>query len=342
MAKNENTNQTFELLPISLNKAIRDQITEPIPEDVIQERDAGKNQKLSYIAGCTVIDMLNKAFGYDWDWIVDNEWIQDSYKYHNTYAKVKDSEKTLNTATNKLGVWEVPAPVAHVRGRLVVHFMAKTVGPDGSTCYQEKTITKTGYGSKCIIGKQNEQKDIFKSAGTDALKKAASLLGIGLELYRNEEQMDYFNELNYENPWNDKTLNDKAEQLAFLKQYRESNDVSQEDLLDYVYNLTGDYDITPLNIDQVVDSIKKSSKELSEASSKKSASKKSSSRKEEDIVWTEKAKQEKAEELKWIKEYMELNQVTQEEMSTYINELTGEDLNPNNINVVIENLAAEE
>lgn len=341
MEKNNNMKPSFELLSFNLMKDVKDQITEPIPESVIQERDAGKNQTLSYIGGCTVTDMLNRIFGYNWDWIVDKEWIEESYKFFNQYSKVPESEKVINPSTGKMGVWEIPAPVAHVRGRLIVHLMAKMSNPDGTFTYQERTITKSGYGAKCIIGKQNEQKDIFKSAGTDALKKAASLLGIGLELYRNEEQMDYFNELNYENPWTEDMLSKKAEQLAFLKKYREDNKISQEDVLEYVYKLTGDEDIVPDNIDQVVDALKASMKTDAKSSKKKAPAKKPDSK--EDTVWTDEAKKEKAEELQWIKEYMELNQVTQKEMSDYISELTdGEELNPDNIDTVIEALASDE
>lgn len=247
--------KNIELTAFGISSEIKNKIIRPIPESIIQERDAGRGSTLSYISGATVTDMLNDIFNYNWDWEAEKEWIEKSTPFFNTYSKLDNSKKVMNSA-GKTGTWDEQAPVAHVKGKLTVHFLQKLPLPDGTFQYIERSIVKTGYGSKPIIGKQNEQKDIFKSAGTDALKKAASLLGIGLELYRNEEQMEYFNDLNYEDPWTDEAKEQKAEQLAYIKNYMQECEVSQEQLLDYLYQITdGDTNLTPDNIDLLIESL---------------------------------------------------------------------------------------
>ena len=255
----------LELIAYGISKSIKDKIIAPIPESIIQERDAGRGTTLSYLSGSTVTDMLNDIFNYNWDWKVEQQWIEKSVPFFNQYAKVKDSEKVLNTANGKMGVWENQAPVAHVKGILTVRFMQKITHENGNEEYIERSISKTGFGSKSIIGKQSEQESIFKAAGTDALKKAASLLGIGLELYRNEEQMDYFNELNYEDPWTDEKKEEKKEQLKWLKQYREECDVSQEQLIAYINEITESNDgLTPDNIDYLIECLQQTGEEEEE------------------------------------------------------------------------------
>lgn len=239
----------MDLIKHTLSKDIKDVITAPIPEYLIQERQGGGGKMLSYLSGSTIIDMLNSAFGYAWSWEVKEQWIQESIPYFNVYSKMPDKEKVVNPATGKKGVWENQGPVAHVRGVLTVHMTSSTG--------QLLEIKKDGYGSKSILGKQNDQESIFKAAGTDALKKAASLLGIGLELYRNEDEQAYFDEINYESPWTDETKAQFKEELDFLASYSDMYQVSDEEFADMIYKITQDsYEVTPYNITTVVDYIK--------------------------------------------------------------------------------------
>lgn len=236
---------------LKLPKAIKEKIISPIPANLIKQRDGGGGKMLSYISGSTVTDMLNAAFGYMWDWDVDKEWIQESSPFFNQYSKLPDDQKVI--VNGKRGAWEDQAPVAHVKGRLIVTFMDETG--------KERTITKVGYGSKAVIGKQSEQDSIFKSAGTDALKKAASLLGIGLELYRDEDEQMYFNEMNYENPWTDEMQAKFKEERDYLSGIMTQFDIDTDGMSEYVSEfsdttLTSLYDITPDNIVAFVDYIK--------------------------------------------------------------------------------------
>lgn len=236
---------------LKLPKAIKEKIIAPIPGNLIKQRDGGGGKMLSYISGSTVTDMLNGAFGYMWSWDVDKEWIQDSSPFFNQYSKLPDDQKIM--VNGKKGAWEEQLPVAHVKGRLTVYFTDESG--------KEREITKVGYGSKAVIGKQSEQDSIFKSAGTDALKKAASLLGIGLELYRDEDEQMYFNELNYEDPWTDEMQARFKDERDYLNNIMTEFDMDAEGMAEYVSEfsdttLSSLYDITPENITAFVDFIK--------------------------------------------------------------------------------------
>lgn len=230
---------------IKIAKEIKDSIIRPIPEYLIKQREGGGKKMLSYISGSTVTDMLNSAFGYMWSWKVTSEWIQESQPAVNKYVNgqfSKDSSKwTL----------EPQGPVAHVKGLLTVY-----MSTENGTIIE---IHKEGYGSKSVLGKQNDQESIFKAAGTDALKKAASLLGIGLELYRDDDEQYYFDELNYENPWTDEMQVKYADQLSNLSKYTETYGVTDEEISEIVLAATGsENEIYPHNIEAVMNYIEKS------------------------------------------------------------------------------------
>jgi hypothetical protein len=123
---------------------------------LIKERKQG-NTTLSYIGGHTVIRLLNKAFKYQWSFEIVSEEIVPSQPKVNKY-KPNDPP-------------EAQPPVAKVLGRLTVPGYG----------------VKEQYGSKVLIGGATEQEAAFKSASTDALKKCATLFGIGLELYGDDE-----------------------------------------------------------------------------------------------------------------------------------------------------------
>lgn len=218
-------------------KEIKAVIQRNIPDALIKNRDGGRGITLSYVSGATVTDILNEAFDYMWDWVIETQWVQESVdKFNPKYDKEPQPQN----------------PVAHVRGRLIVHFQ------DGDGNWRH--IAKSGYGSKSVIGGQNEQQDIFKAADTDALKKAASRLGIGLELYRDEDEQLHFEERNYVDPWDDEAREKYAEELQFIRDLQEANELSYEDLGDYVNDfdekLTSIGDITPDNIEEFVEFLK--------------------------------------------------------------------------------------
>lgn len=201
-------------------------INAPIPDYVIQQRDAGRGQTLDYISGSTVIDMLNTTFGVlGWSAEYPQFWITESAPFFNRYTKSKDKI----THNGVEGAWEEQGAVAWAKCRLTV-FVERE---DGSLHH----VIKEAFGSKSIIGKQSEQEHIYKSAQTDALKKAASLLGIGAELYRDENEAAYFGQINKPVVWTEEKQKE-SEDWAILKGIAEENGWAIDDVDYYVAEVT--------------------------------------------------------------------------------------------------------
>lgn len=201
-------------------------INAAIPDYVIQQREAGGNKTLDYISGSTVIDMLNTTFGIlGWSAEYPQFWITESAPFFNRYTKSK--EKVNHNGVD--GAWEQQGNVAWAKCRLTVCVER----PDGTL----HTIVKEAFGSKSIIGKQSEQEHIYKSAQTDALKKAASLLGIGAELYRDENEAAYFGQINKPVVWTEEKQKE-SEDWAILKGIADENGWAIDDVDFYVNEVT--------------------------------------------------------------------------------------------------------
>ncbi|MCY7866003.1 Rad52/Rad22 family DNA repair protein [Bacillus spizizenii] len=189
------------------SKKAKQVIIRPVPDQLIKDRPGGGGKNLSYLSGSTITDMLNEAFEYLWSWEQTEQWIQKSEpKFNANYDKEPKPQ----------------GPVAHVKGKLTAHIPQE----DGSILH----IIKTGYGSKAVQGTQMDQESVFKAAGTDALKKAASLFGIGLELYRDEDEQEFFDEMNYEDPWTEELLEQYKEQRDYIKSFMEDNELIMDDM----------------------------------------------------------------------------------------------------------------
>lgn len=216
----------MKLSKIEIPHLITKSITAPIPEYVIQQREAGRGTTLDYLSGATVIDILNNTFGHlGWSVEFTKEWVQESVPYFNKYSKEKEKVRY----NGQEGNWENQNPIVFVKCRLTVHLER----PDG----QLYSVYKEAYGSKAVIGKQSEQDSTFKSAQTDALKKAASLFGIGLELYRGEEEQAYFNQISLPIIWTEEKRN-SSENWAILEGIVKENSWSLDDLDYYVSLIT--------------------------------------------------------------------------------------------------------
>lgn len=134
---------------------IQSELNEPFPREV--ERQLKKSgAQLTYIPVSEVINRLNKVLGID-GW---------------SYEIIKCERDSLDPEFI----------VAHVR---------MTVYTDGE---RFAAVTKDGFGGQKI--KRTKQGDIvdlgdeFKGAVSDALKKAAQAIGVGLYLARTEEAME--------------------------------------------------------------------------------------------------------------------------------------------------------
>lgn len=200
------------LKKIDVSTDITAKLAKELPEYVIQEKNMGKGSSLSYVSGATVTDILNSVFGpLNWDSYVVEQFIQESIPFFQKVTKWYNPPQELITINDKgeKGVWLQQAPVAWVKVRLIL----RTVDEHGNV---NQTI-KESFGSKSVIGKQSEQEHIFKSAQTDALKKAASYLGIGLQLYRNEETQFYFEAINKPVVWTEDLRNESPLWSNLLK-----------------------------------------------------------------------------------------------------------------------------
>lgn len=132
--------------------AILTQATEPTE---IRYRQGRGGRKFPYTDTAYVIRTLNLSFNWDWDFVVDNE---DVFYLNERPFEVK------------------------CRGRLTVRMGGNE-------------ITKTQFGCQPIEFLQDKETpvsvgDAFKGAASDALKKCASLLGVALDLYDSDSDIN--------------------------------------------------------------------------------------------------------------------------------------------------------
>ena len=166
-------------------------IERPIPAELIKSRSAGFGRELEYVSGATVISLLNEAFDYRWSFEILEE-------------KLVKSEPKLNKKTN---AYEDQPPYIQIRGRLTIPALG---------------VTKEQFGTKILLGGASEQEGAAKSAGTDALKKCATLVGIGLDLYKDdapEAEQTNQNKSSYNNSYkNNYKQNDVKTYSTYTKQ----------------------------------------------------------------------------------------------------------------------------
>ena len=108
-------------------------LTAPFPPEALETRQGGGGKQLTYLKTHAVINRLNRACGYQWDWRIIEQ---------------------------------------HMEADLLL-------------CRGELTIP--GLGTKAAVGVQEIRPgggaDLYKGASSDAMKKAATMFGVGIELY---------------------------------------------------------------------------------------------------------------------------------------------------------------
>jgi hypothetical protein len=131
-------------------------IIEKTPKEYIKQRPGRGGMKFDYVEIGYVIDKLNQIFNYHWEFDI----LEDK-------------------------VYEETGQVV-VKGQLTVYTS------------KDFSLKKTQYGSadiKMQNGKPMSIGDDLKSAGSDALKKCASLIGIASDVYWGEKSnIDFSNE----------------------------------------------------------------------------------------------------------------------------------------------------
>jgi hypothetical protein len=136
-----------------INAAQQTILSQRTPSEHIRWREGARGKQLAYVDHAYVTRLLNEAFGFDWDFEVDQEQL--------------------------LMVNDQPFEVK-CRGRLEVRV-------------NERRIVKMQFGCQPIemrsSGVPVSLGDAFKGAASDALKKCASLLGVALDLYDSDSEV---------------------------------------------------------------------------------------------------------------------------------------------------------
>jgi hypothetical protein len=151
-----------------LNEAQIRVLTGKTPAYAIKTRVGGGGREFRYVSHGYVTDMLNKAFGFDWD-----------FKLLPVFDGSIAKHITVKTGENRKGE-DILTHYITVYGELTV----KIHNPKTGAIVAQ--ITKPGPGSS-IWFPANEWGDALKSAKSDGLKVAAHELGIALDLYWDDE-----------------------------------------------------------------------------------------------------------------------------------------------------------
>ena len=184
----------MSLKPIKLNNDTRRDLSEKIDPSLIKQRESfGNSKPLRYISQNTCTDILNKVFGHNWSSRIVERWMEPGVPFQK-----KGSSEPIPQGPTAWCIVELTVPFEDENGK--IHY-----------------ITKSAFGSQAITGNQNTQAtNGYKGAQSDALKKAATLFGVALELYRDPQEENYFQENNndlfniwtpelkeqYESEWN--------------------------------------------------------------------------------------------------------------------------------------------
>ena len=134
----------------AVTDAQRTILTQKTPTEVIKHRKGRGGRQFAYVEHAWVTEQLNLAFNWAWSWEI-LEW--------------------------RLVPEDEPAEV-FVLGRLTVHTPR---GDIVKSQFGQSDIKRDQAGNILGIG------DDLKAASSDGLKKAASLLGLALDLYRSDE-----------------------------------------------------------------------------------------------------------------------------------------------------------
>lgn len=143
------------------------------PREAIKKRPGKGGKTFSYVPHGYVTAVLNRAFGFDWTFEIVPNGRGDFYEYF------PETEITLRKKP-----YTRPASCI-VQGKLTIHIHnpanpAEILG----------TIVKMSTGEREDAGGMT-MGSLIKAAESDALKKAASRLGVALDLYWQDAEADY-------------------------------------------------------------------------------------------------------------------------------------------------------
>lgn len=166
LQRSENFNKGMVIQPV-LNDAQLSIMLNKTPSWAVKQRQGGGGKVYTYVPHGYVTDTLNKAFGFDWDLILDPMF--DGRMYAMEIEEISDRSGKVTKTNRHMAI------CGHLTVR--VH--------DPHTHAITATITKSGFGSQMWLPSM-ELGDALKGARSDLLKTCAYQLGIALDLYWNE------------------------------------------------------------------------------------------------------------------------------------------------------------
>ena len=210
------------------NKEQLDIIKQGVPDALVKYRQKG-GRSYSYVELPVVTDILNRLFGNLWSWNILENNIHDS--------GIPDPKNGINKK------------YVQVRGVLRVP-MQDPNNPDKFIW-----IEREANGVHGLLGADMEIRgSAFKSASSDALKKAASSLGIARNVYMSDELLMTLDNCNAEEErdiWTEQTKAEYQkefdEMVAFAQSHPDLN-YYKKTFCDETNNYTEYMQITPSNI----------------------------------------------------------------------------------------------
>lgn len=195
-------------------------ISKPLDRRIVTPLTKG-GRTFDFIEGFAIYPLLREAFGDDFS-------IRLSDPVTKKYATI-DTKKGPYT----------PPEVTEVKCTLIVH------KPDG------RDIVREGFGSATL--KANGEENVAKAAQTDAIKKAASSFGIGLELnaQKDPKTIDWYQE-NIFGIWTQAAAARCKTLLESAKNYMQKKGITQGlDALGY-HAFGKPTRVTPGNIEEIL------------------------------------------------------------------------------------------
>lgn len=165
--KERDFNKSMVVMPV-MNDNQLSILLNRTPEWAVKKREGRAGQVYKYVTHGYVTDTLNKAFGFDWDLIIDPMFENRMYAI--------ELEEIYNTKTKTSTTRRHIAICGHLEVR--IH------NPEGKH-EVVATIKKSGFGSQEWLHTM-EFGDALKGARSDLIKTCAYQLGIALDLYWNE------------------------------------------------------------------------------------------------------------------------------------------------------------
>lgn len=153
------------------------------PKTAIKRRPGKGGKTFSYVPHGYVTAQLNRAFGFDWDFEVLSNGNGNYYDVLESCVTKSSSGKDVIT----------PKSIV-VIGRLTIR-----IRNPKNLSQVIATISKTSTGEKEFVPGMTWG-GMIKSAESDALKKAATRLGIALDLYWQDTDDDYLPDVKKEEP----------------------------------------------------------------------------------------------------------------------------------------------